>query len=84
MQRFGPLEDVDAVFPFVIADEGDAVRLAVAQHDRRNVPAERVGELLQLTRVQVERPDVVDVAVLRDLRMIGTAGSVAVEEKTIV
>ncbi len=42
------------------------LRLAVVQHDRRPVAAERVGVLPQLTGFQVQRPDVVDVAVPGD------------------
>ena len=67
VQRLLPLERVDAVLALVVADERDPVRLAVVQHDRRPVAAERVGVLPQLARLQIERPDVVDVAVARDV-----------------
>ena len=67
-QRFLALERVQPVLALVIGDEGDArLRRAVAQHHRRVVAGERIGELLQLAVLQVERPDVVDGAVLRDV-----------------
>ncbi len=43
------------------------LRAAFVEHHRRPVAAERVGVLAQLAGLQIERPDVVDVAVLRDL-----------------
>ena len=84
VQRLLPLERVDAVLALVVADERDPVRLAVVQHDRRPVAAERVGVLLQLAVLQVERPDVVDVAVLaRPPARAARSGSVAVDENTM-
>ena len=60
---------VDAVLALVVGDEGDLGRLLIAQHDRRDVAGQRVRVLLQLATLQVQRPDVVDVAVARHFRI---------------
>jgi hypothetical protein len=52
----------------VIGDERDLRRFAVAQNGRREIAAARVGHLLQLAGAEIQRPDVRDIAVLRDLR----------------
>jgi hypothetical protein len=57
------------VVALVVRDEGDARGLVVLERDREHVAAERVGVLLQLAALQVQRPDVVDVAVLRNFRL---------------
>mgnify|MGYP003693813127 CR=1 FL=1 len=68
--RIAALERVQLVVALVVADEGD-LRLVVGlvQHDRADVAGHRVGVLPQLAVLQVERPDVVDVAVARDVRI---------------
>jgi hypothetical protein len=61
---------VEFVFALVVADERDPrLGASLVQHDRRGVAAERVGVLAQLPRLQVQRPDVIDVAVARNLRV---------------
>ena len=67
VQRLLALERVDAELALVIADEGDLVGLAFVQDDRIPVAAEDVGVLPELAALLIERPDVEDVAVLRDV-----------------
>ena len=67
MQRLLARQRVDAVLALVVGDKRDPLLLRFVEHDRRDVAGERIGELLQLTGLHVERPDVVDVAVARDL-----------------
>ncbi len=74
VQRLFTLQRVDAVLTLVIGNEGDPGRRGVAQDHRRDVRRERIGVLTQLAVLQVERPDVVDVAVARHLgldRLVG-------------
>ena len=50
VQRFLARQRVDAVLALVVGDERDLRGLLVAQHDRRDVAGQRVGELPQLAR----------------------------------
>ena len=64
------LEDVQAVLALEVGDERQrGCAGASLQHHRRDVARQRVGVLLQLVGLQVERPEVVDLPVLRDLRL---------------
>ena len=66
VERLFALEDVQAVFALVIGDKRDARRSAAfAEHNRRDIARQRVGELIEFARLRVERPDVVHHAVLR-------------------
>ena len=69
MERFFPRQRVDAVLALVIGHERDLRRFLIVQDDRRHVAGQGVGVLLQFAVLQVQRPDVVDVAVARDFRI---------------
>ncbi len=68
VERFLAFERVQRVVALVVADERDPVCLSLVQHDGRPVAAHGVRVLAQLAVFEIERPDVVDVPVLRDVR----------------
>ena len=88
VDRLIAVERVDAVFTFVIGDERDlGGALLVLQDDRRDVRGQRVGVLPQLAGLQAQRPDVVDVAVARDLgldRLVRVGGGGRKDQRVLV
>ena len=67
--RLAPVERVQLVLVLVVADEARSAGCRSRSRSTTvdDVAAERVGVLPQLAVLQAERPDVVDVAVARDL-----------------
>ena len=63
------IEDVETVVALQIGDKRQPHAAAVAQHHRRQVAGQRIRVLLQLVGLEVQRPQVVDLPVARDVRI---------------